>query len=899
MRLLRFFRRKEWDRERESELRAHLDIETDEFIARGMAPDEARHAARRKLGNVTLIREEIRRMNTFGLLETLAQDLRYALRLLRLNPGFTLVAVLSLALGIGANTAIFQLLDAVRLRSLPVAKPQELYEVEIVSPKGRSGNFPNRYPRMTFAVWEQIRDHQEAFSSIFAWGDWQFDLSRGGRVRPADAIWVSADYFETLGVAPLRGRLVSAQDDRRGCVPVAVISYAFWQREFGGAESAVGSTLSLDTHSVEIIGVTPSTFTGIDVGHRFDLAVPVCSEPVFSGADNKTEKRWSWWLTAIGRLKPGWTTERADAYLQTMSKGIFEATVPETFDAKRKDGFLSSSLKTRPAALGLSDVRDTYEDPLWLLISIAAVVLLIACANLANLLLARATVREREVAVRMAIGASRGRLVRQFLAESLLLSMIGTACGVALAYFLSRALLAFLNTSQQTIFLDLRLNLSVLLFAAAMAILTCVLFGLAPALRATRIAPGAAMKAGGRGLTSGRERFTMQRGLVAVQVALSLLLLFSALLFVQTFHKLSTLDAGFRSDGILTVSLDGRRAGYTREQWPPISRQLLDRVRSAAGVDRAARAQNFPMGDGWFNDDVVPADTDPANATRKLSFFSMVRPGFFEVMRIPLLAGRDFTDADTAASNSVAIVNPAFGLKVFGTPNPLGRRFTKEDGVRRVARTFEIVGIAGDTKVTSLRKENEPMAYVPDVQFPGTAPAETLVLHSNMPLRDSMTSVLSSVAEVNPAISVDFIVFKTQIQETLLPESLMATLSGFFGLLAAVLAVIGLYGVISYMVAQRRNEIGIRMALGARPGSILSMVVRGAGTLIAAGLGVGAVLALAVVRTAKSLLYGLKPYDPLTLAVAIALLAVVSLLAAAVPARRAARVDPMQSLREE
>jgi predicted permease len=680
---------------------------------------------------------------------------------------------------------------------------------------------------------------------------------------------------------------------------VAVISYAFWQREFGGAASVIGSTLSLNTHPVEVIGVTPASFTGIDVGHRFDVAVPVCAEPVFSGKDNKLEMRWAWWLTAIGRLKPGWTPDRANAHLQALANSTFAATVPEQFDAERRKNFLSNGLKVEPAAAGLSDLRETYENPLWLLIAIAGVVLLIACANLANLLLARATAREKEVAVRLAIGGSRGRLVRQFLTESLLLSLAGAASGILLASALSKALVAFLTTSQQTIFLDLHMNLTVLVFAAALAILTCILFGLIPALRATRIVPASVMKAGGRGLTAGRERFTLQRTLVAAQVALSLVLLFSALLFVRTFHKLSTLNAGFRTDGILVVSADALRAGYTREQWTVVQRQLLEHVRSTPGVDRAARAENFPMGGGWFNDQVAAADGDATKAEHKMSYFTMASPGFFDVMGIPLLAGRDLTDSDIANAPLVAVVNQAFARKVFGNANALGRRFLKTDGVRRKAQTFEVVGIAADTKVTSLREDNEAMAFVPELQLSAGPFGETLVLHADMPLRDVMSSVLRSIAEVNPAISVDFGVFKTQIQETLVPESLMATLSGFFGLLAGALAVIGLYGVISYMVAQRRNEIGIRMALGAGSGSILSMLLRGAGTLIGVGLAVGAILALLGARAANSLLYGLRPYDPLTLTVAVALLAGVSFLAAAIPARRAAHLEPMKALRDE
>jgi len=898
MRLLRFFRRQHWNREREQELEAHLAIETDEFMARGMSLEEARYAARRKLGNVTQIREEIHEMNSFRLLETFGQDLRYAVRLLRLNPVFTLVAVLSLALGIGANTAIFQLLDAVRLRSLPVAKPQELYEVKVVSLHGRSGSFPNRYPRMTNAIWEQIRDHQEAFSSIFAWGDWNFDLSRGGRKQRAQGIWVSGDYFRTLEVRPLMGRLISSQDDHPGCTPIAVLSYAFWQRQFGGSASALGSTLSLDMQPVEIVGITPPDFTGIDVGHQFDVALPVCSERVFNKDQSFLDRRWAWWLAAIGRIKPGWTEERANAHLSALAKSVFEASLPEGYDEGRRNNFLASSLKAVSASRGLSDVRQTYEDPLFLLIAIAGVVLLIACANLANLLLARATAREREVAVRLAIGGSRGRLVRQFLAESLLLSMLGAGCGILLAGFLSRALVAFLTTSQDAVFLDLRLNVTVLGFAAAMAVLTCVFFGLVPALRGTRIVPAAVMRAGGRGLAPGRERFTMQRVLVSAQVALSLVLFFCALLFVRTFRTLSTMNAGFQTDGILVVHLATERA-FTQKQWATAGHEMLERIRHAPGVALAARAENFPMEGDWSNNDVVPEGVAQGEKKRTLSFFSRVSPGFFDVMGISLLAGRDFNEADTATSPKVAIVNQAFARKIFGTDHVLGHRFSREDGVQMSSTTFEVVGLAGNTKISSLRDEFEPMAYVPDTQIWGPGLAETLVVRANAPPHDTMNGILESVASVNPALTSDFRVFKTQIQETLVPESLMATLSGFFGLLAGVLAVIGLYGVISYMVVQRRNEIGIRMALGADPGTVLSMVLRGAGTLIGAGLMAGTGLALLAARTAKALLYGLRPYDPTTLVLSVVLLAGVSLLAAAIPARRAARVDPMAALRDE
>jgi predicted permease len=562
--------------------------------------------------------------------------------------------------------------------------------------------------------------------------------------------------------------------------------------------------------------------------------------------------------------------------------------------------YISYSLKINPASTGLSDLRETYEDPLWLLMAIASVVLLIACANLANLLLARATARQREVAVRLAIGASRMRLVRQFLAESLLLALFGAVCGALLAGMLSRTLVGFLTTTQDSVFLDLHMNVTVLAFAAGLAVFTCVLFGLAPALRATQTAPAAAMKAGGRGITSGRERFTLQRILVSAQVALSLVLLFSALLFVRTFRNLSTLNAGFRTDGILVVNVDLQRAGYPDSRMLEVGRELLEHLQATPGVDGAAQAENFPMSGDWSNDNVQTESSRDDQSSRKISYFTQASPGLFKVLGIPILAGRDLNDSDTVTSPKVALVNEAFSRKVFGGGNPVGRRFfVRMNGATHENAAYEIVGLVGNTKIETLRENFKAMAFVPVSQRIVPSAPGTFVVHSSLPIRDIALSVLRSVNEVNPAISVNLSVFKRQIAETLVPESLMATLSSFFGLLAALLATIGLYGVVSYMVGQRTNEIGIRIALGANRGRIMSMVLQNAGALILTGLAAGAVLALLGARAANTLLFQLRPYDPLTLIASIAFLAGVSLFAATVPARRAARLEPMSALREE
>ena len=444
------------------------------------------------------------------------RDLRYGARLLRLNPGFTVVAILSLALGVGANTAIFQLLDAVRLRTLPVRNPEQLVEVRIAdTPGGRTGQFFGRFPRLTNPLWEQVRDRQEAFSSIFAWSPTTFNLTTGGEAREAQALWVSGDFFKTLGVAPLVGRVLTGEDDRRGCsAPGAVISYAFWQREYGGNPSAIGSPLTLDGHAYDVVGVTPASFFGVDVGRTFDVAVPLCAEPLARGERSGLDKPDVWFLSAFGRLRPDWTLERANAQLVAISAPIFKATLPPRYRPEDAQSYMNFKLAAYPSGTGVSSLRRNYESPLWLLLATSGLVLLIACANLANLMLARATAREREVAVRLAIGASRGRIVRQMVAESLLIAAIGAASGAVLAQWLSQFLVDLLTTENNRIFVALGIDWRIFGFTAALAVITCLVFGLMPAVRATRTQPVVAMKAGSRGSSDTRERFGLRRALV-------------------------------------------------------------------------------------------------------------------------------------------------------------------------------------------------------------------------------------------------------------------------------------------------------------------------------------------------------------------------------------------------
>ena len=827
------------------------------------------------------------------------QDLRYGARVLRLNPGFFTVATLSLALGIGANTAIFQLLDAVQLRLLPVAHPEQLAELVIADNEHCcSGNFSDRRANFTYPQWEQIRDHQQAFSGIFAWGDTRFNLASGGEARYAEGLWVSGEFFKTLGVHPIVGRMITNEDDRRGCgSPAAVISYPFWQREFAGDAQAVGKKLSLDGRPVEIVGVAPAEFFGVEVGRSFDVAVPTCAEPWINGENSHTAKRHHWWLAIIGRLKPGWTVARAAAQAGAMSPAVFESTVPPNYRPDGAKYYTQYKLTANPAGSGVSSMRQKYEEPLLLLLGIAGLALLIACANLANLMLARASTREREMAIRLAIGADRLRLIRQLLAESLLLAVAGAVAGAVLANFLSRYLVTFLTTDGNPLFVDLGADWRVFGFMAGLAVLTCVLFGLTPALRASRTVPVSAMRASGRGLTADRGKFGLRRMLVICQVALSLVLLVGALLFVGSLRNLSTLDAGFRENGLLITGLDISRINFPVARRAVLYHELLRRVRGIPGIEDAASANIVPIGGGGWNESIEILGQ--GRQARMVPWFDRISAGYFRTMGTPLIAGRDFDDRDTPASPEVAIVNQEFSRKFLGGTNPIGKSFRVLTGPGEPQHVYQIVGLVKNSKYQNLREDFKPLAYVAESQDKEPGLGVHLMLRSTLPLGSLMTAVKKTVLDENSGISLQFQVFTTQVRESLLRERLMATLSGFFGFLAVALATVGLYGVISYMVERRRNEIGIRIALGANRANVLNLVLREAGVLLVAGLVIGIGLALAVGRAAASMLFGLQPSDPVTIGASVAGLAVVAIAASLLPAMRAARVEPMVALREE
>jgi len=901
--LKRFFQRARWDDERTRELESYLAIETEENIARGMAPRDARLAAIRKLGNRTLVREDIYQMNTISVLDNLWRDLRYGARLLRLNPGFAAVAILSLALGVGANTAIFQLLDAVRLRTLPVKNPQELVEVRIAeTPNGRTGDFMSRNPRLTNPLWERIRDRQQAFSSAFAWSDTRFNLTSGGEARYALGLLVSGDFFNTLAVPPLVGRTLALDDDRRGCAsPPVVLGYGFWQREFGGSPSAIGRPLTLGGHAYDIVGVTPASFFGVEVGRTFDVAVPLCAEPLIRGARSGIEQPDFWFLSVFGRLKDGWTPETATAHLRALSPAMIAETLPPRYGADEAKSYLQFRLAAFPAGSGVSALRRNYESPLWMLLATTGVVLLIACANLANLMLARATARDREMAVRLAIGASRGRIVRQMLAESVFIAAAGAAGGALLAQWLSTFLVRFLTTDTNRMFVVLTIDWRMFAFTAALAVTTCLLFGLMPAIRATRTAPTAAMKVGSRGSSGSRERFGLRRALVVVQVALSMVLVVGALLFVRSLRNLMTLDAGFVEDGILLVDLDVRRAGIPPARMAATFDEIAARLSALPGVDAAALTFIFPIsGMGWNNNIVVDGKKQG-----KYSNFNAVSADFFKTMGMPVMLGRGFDNQrDTTGAERVAVVSEAFVKAYLPGRNPIGDVFQIDEPPGEPRPLYHIVGVVKDAKYVDLREPFGPIVFLPVSQSEAGVITQysrlgSVIVRSRTPLATISGEVTAAIASINPAIVIEFDTMRNQVSQSLTRERLMATLSAFFGGLAALIATIGLYGVMSYMVARRRNEIGIRMALGADRSDVVRMVMREASILLAAGVAVGLVAAVVAAKTAMTLLFGLEPGDPSTLAIAAAGFGIVALVASYVPAMRASRLEPTEALREQ
>ncbi|HEX4166599.1 MAG TPA: ABC transporter permease [Bryobacteraceae bacterium] len=852
----------------------------------------------RKLGNRTLIEEALCEMWTLSWLEALGRDLRYALRALRSQPGFTAAAVLSLALGIGANTALFQLVDALVLRALPIPNAQNLARLDYVGQASRSGDIWQAPNDFTNPQWEQIRASHAVFSGVLAWGTSPFNLARRGEVRFASGLFVSGSFFRVLEISPEIGRLFSDRDDVRGCPSTAVISNAFWHSEFGAEPSAVGRKLLLNGQSFQIIGVSASGFEGLDVGKRFDVAVPLCSEPLLA-RENTLDARATWWLSIMGRLRPGVSFQQASAYLGSVWPRIIQSTIDPTWRPDVLKDYLRLQIRAEPGRTGFSTLRKQVEDPLLLLLAIAGLVLLIACTNLANLSLARAAMREGEIGVRLAIGASRGRIVRQLLSESLVLALLGSAAGIILARILSGYLLVSFAASKNPLFLNLNPDWRTFAFVAALVTLGCLLFGLVPAWRATDRDLNTVVKASRRWSAAGRPHFGLQQLFVVSQISLSLILLVGSLLFVRSFYNLMTLDSGFRQRGLVAIWVTLDEETLPKAQYPPLFERMLDRLRSLPGIDEAASVSHPPIGGSYSSDWLTMDGADSKQAANVLCNYNRVGDGYFRTLGTALLAGRDFTPHDNASAAPVAIVDEMFVKQFLGGADPLGKTFHPEASPGASVPHFQIVGVVRNSKYADLQTPLSPTVFLAKNQDPNPGPYTRFVIHSNLPLAATLTAARDALLEVNPHTTIDFHPMPALIDDSVRRERVLARLSGVFALLAIILATVGLYGVISYIVAHRRGEIGIRVAVGATGFQILQLVFRQSIGLLFAGVCIGTVLALAGTRVARSLLFGVSPQDPAIVAGAILALTVVSLIATVVPAWSAVRLDPVTALREE
>ncbi len=873
-------------RDSDEEILEHLRMRVEFNLARGLGPEEALREARRRFGNTVVVQERIAAEDAALGLSSFVRDTRYAVRGFIRSPVFTCVAILTLALGIGANTAVFELLDAVRLRSLPVQRPNELAEVRIAGGNRGFGVNDGPYFQFTMPMWQEILRNHEPFSEILAWHTTDVLAGRMTDAKRIHGLEVSGEFFNVLGVVPWQGRLIGPQDEDSCDIAKVVASYPYWKSQLGGRPITAKSTTMIDGHLVQVLGVTPPSFFGLVVGEQFDVAFPLCTPA--------NPRRELFYLSVMGRLKPGWTIDRSSAYLASLSPGIFDSTAPAGYNAAAVAIYKSFRLAAYPAGAGVSNLRSAYDSSLWLLLAITGLVLLIACANLANLMLARASARQREMAIRLAVGAPRLRLLVQLGIESGLLAITGAALGVALAQPLSHLLVTSLNTTGSTIELAIAPDWRVLLFAAAVAGSTAIIFGTFPALLGAKADPMSALRSGSRGVMGSRERFSMQRIMVVTQIAVSMVLLVGALLFVHSYRNLVSIDPGMREEGITTGYFGYYMLKIKPENEAEFKRQLLDLLRNVPGVENAGITTNAPLGGGsWEHNVRVGTLEGPTK-------FTYASPSYFGTMSIPLLSGRNFTVDDTNTSPFVLIVNQAFIRKYLSGEAAIGHSVHVMPEPQYPERTYQIIGTIPDTKYSSLRDPTPPIAFAPAAQLPVTAqgPGMAVVIASKN-TSGTVDAIRRAITARYPAMVVQFFDFQRGIRDNLVRDRIMAMLSSFFCILAAILVVVGLYGVLSFFVIQRRNEIGVRIALGARRMQVIGLVLRDTVAMLIAGIVAGIVLALLAGRAASAMLFGLKAWDPATMAFAAGLIAAIAIGASWVPALKASKLDPASALRAE
>ena len=901
LRLRSLFRSTRVERELDEELQYHLARLEDEFVARGLSRGEARYAASREMGAIEPRKEECRDARGVALAEGVLRDTSFALRTLRKSPAFTAVAILSLALGIGANTAIFTLWNRVLHAPLPVVRdPGQLV---ILSNPDEGGSWTGRLtgPRawLSYGEFEDLRDRATSFSALMAS---QSSLNRmqvrvdGGEWESASGRLVSGGFFEVLGVGPAIGRLFTPVEDR-AVTPAVVISHAYWQRRFGGRPDALGRSLTVRDAVLTIVGVAPPGFIGETTGQQPDLWMPLGMQPgVLPGRDrlHDTPPEKTMWLHVFGRLKPGVTIAQADAE----SNAIFMAGLESFYGARatgdRRREYLDQRLELRPAAGGAGPVRELFARPLTALLAGVGVLLLIACANLANLLLARGAARATEIALRLSLGASRGRVIRQLVTESLVLAAAGGVAALAVAAVFHGVLVGMMTKAASSFRMSFSVDPVVLVFALAATLATAVVFGLLPAWQVTRTDAGATLREQSRGATGTPGPLRSGRLLVSLQLALALPLLIGAGLLARTVYNLQRTDLGFPAEHLQLVRVNLGEAGYEAERLDIVLRELLDQIQRIPGV-RAVSYSSLGLFTGGESAASIAVDGHTAATDdERESALDVVGPGYFSMLGIPIMMGREIVESDRAGGPAACVVNEAFTRKFLAGRNPIGTRIT---ALEETDLSCQVVGVARDAHTQDLRGDIAPRYFLAARQVL-TSASMPIFLVRTADAVPVVADVRLAVQRVNPALP---IMWAESIQDQMAPltaqDRTTAQLAAMFGLVALTLAAIGVYGLLSYGVARRTGEIAVRIAVGARPGRVIAMILRETIGLVGAGLAIGSGLAYAALRLIDSQLYGVTSEDPLTLALATALLLVVALGAAYWPARRASKLDPMAALR--
>lgn len=896
-RLLGIFRKRKLETDLDAELRAHMDALTEENIRRGMNKPEARHAARREFGGLEQTKELYREQRGLPFFETLAQDLRYASRMLVKNPGFTAVTVLTLALGIGANTGLFSLVNSVLLGSLPVRNPQELVVIKYTDSRSQEAEEDFSYP-----MYKAMRDKTTVFASVLTRSGVDFNASYGGQSERAVGEMVSGNYFETLGVQPFLGRLIGPGDDRTpGAHPVAVLSYGYWQRRFGSDATIVGRDIILNNNPIRVIGITPPRFYGTEMARNPDIRVPMMMATVFRPVPaNRLQNPRHRWLTVMARRKPGVTVAQAQASLDILYHQVLGTELQElgaSINAHDKERAFASRIQLDAGNQGFAHLRGEMERPLVLMFCVTGIVLLVACANLANLLLARNAKRKQEISVRLAIGAGRGRLIRQWLTESLLLAVLGGCAGVVVAYWAKTALIGFLPADFSAN-LPAPMDVRVLGFALLASLVTGLLFGLAPALQLSQTGVSIALRNDAPSIASGERLFSLRSALIFLQVALSLPLLIGAGLFLHSLRNLRGVNTGFVKENVFLATLNPAMNGYPQERIKSLYDDLLARVRTLPGVRAASLTTSSVISGGWDQEGVKVEGYQPGPDENMSPNAAVVSPGYFTTMGIPFVAGRDFTEQDAASRAKVVIINETMAYYFFGSKDPLGKKIGTNDDPK-VPPDREIIGVVKDAKYVRLSEAPRRHFYAPMAQEPRLFDM-TLQVRTSGDAEKIGDLVRAQVHDLDGNLPLyATTTLEIQIDNSLTQERLLTWLSSLFGLLATLVASLGLSGVVAFSVARRTREIGIRMALGAQPGDILRSVVARMAFLVTAGMTVGLAAAYGLSRLLGTMLYEVRSADPLAFVGACFLLAVVAGVAAYLPAQRATQVDPVVALRYE